>query len=66
MKKAAELLSVPVLALAIALPAAAVEPSQRLQRASGLWQVIPSSSPFSWEIYAVHRRQWQLSGRMSG
>ena len=50
MKKAAELLSIPVLAFAIALPVAAVEPSQRLQRASGLWQVIPSSSPFSWEI----------------
>jgi hypothetical protein len=50
MKPAILLLSIPVLALAVALPAAAVEPPQRLQRASGLWKVTPTTSPFSWEI----------------
>lgn len=50
MKYAALLLAIPVIALAVALPAAAVEPPQRLQRASGLWKVTPTTSPFSWEI----------------
>lgn len=50
MKYPVRLLSIPLLALTVALPAAAVEPAQRLQRASGLWQVTPATSPFSWEI----------------
>lgn len=50
MKYFAIFLWIPVITLAVTLPAAAVEPSQRLQRASGLWKVTPSTSPFSWEI----------------
>ncbi|AIR90607.1 DUF3617 domain-containing protein [Pseudomonas cremoricolorata] len=50
MKCSAMFLWVPVIALAVTLPAAAVEPTHRLQRASGLWKVTPATSPFSWEI----------------
>lgn len=50
MKYAAILFSIPVIALAAALPVAADESSQRMQRASGLWKVTPATSPFSWEI----------------
>lgn len=30
--------------------ASAADPAQRLQRSSGLWKVMPTTSPFSWEI----------------
>jgi len=50
MKRSTTLLLIPVLTLAVVLAAAAVGPAQRLQRASGLWKVTPSTSPFFWEI----------------
>lgn len=56
MKHAATLFSISSLALAVALPAAAVGPAQGLQRASGLWKVTPSTSPFSWEICVDHAK----------
>ena len=49
-KRTATVLLMTVLPFAMAAPAAAAEPAQRLQRASGLWKVTPATSPFSWEI----------------
>lgn len=54
MKYAATLLAIPFLGLAVALPVAAIESTEGLQRASGLWKVTPSTSPFSWEICVDH------------
>ena len=44
------------IALSVTLSEAAAEPSLRLQRASGLWKVTPSTSPFSWEICVDHAK----------
>jgi hypothetical protein len=52
------LLLMAILSLSAAC-AAAAEPAQRLQRASGLWKVTPATSPFSWEI-CVHRERDRL------
>lgn len=38
------------------IPAMADEPVQRLQRATGLWRIIPDTSPFSWEICVDHAK----------
>lgn len=54
MKYAATRLSFPFLGLALALPVAAIESTEDLQRASGLWKVTLSTSPFSWEICVDH------------
>ena len=43
-------------AFAAAATATAAEPVQRLQRASGLWKVTPSTSPHSWEICVDHAK----------
>lgn len=40
----------PVLLATAPTGAIAAEPVQRLQRATGLWKVVPAGSPFSWEI----------------
>lgn len=44
-KRIAAVLLITVLPLA-----SAADPAQRLQRSSGLWKVMPTTSPFSWEI----------------
>ena len=52
MKRTATLMLMTLISLPLALAATAVaaEPAQRLQRASGLWKVTPTTSPHSWEI----------------
>lgn len=54
MKRTMTLLLMTVMPLAVTIPAAAAEPAQRLQRASGLWKITPATSPFSWEICVDH------------
>jgi hypothetical protein len=56
MKRSAPLFLMTILALSTATFASAAEPSQRLQRATGLWKVTPATSPFSWEICVDHAR----------
>ena len=55
MQRSASLLLMAILSLSAAC-AAAAEPAQRLQRASGLWKVTPATSPFSWEICVDRER----------
>jgi len=55
MQRSAPLLLMAILSLSAAC-AAAAEPAQRLQRATGLWKVTPATSPFSWEICVDHAR----------
>ncbi|UNK68407.1 DUF3617 domain-containing protein [Pseudomonas simiae] len=55
MKFFAILLSTAI-AFSVTFLASAAEPSLRLQRASGLWKVTPSTSPFSWEICVDHEK----------
>lgn len=50
MKAVSTLLFLIALPLSTVHASASAEPAQRLQRASGLWKVTPSTSPFSWEI----------------
>lgn len=56
MKRSATLFLMTILPLCAATSAAAAEPAQRLQRATGLWKVTPASSPFSWEICVDQER----------
>lgn len=53
MKRTTTLLLITIFSLPLAAVttfATAAEPAQRLQRASGLWKVTPTTSPHSWEI----------------
>ncbi|WP_198043913.1 DUF3617 domain-containing protein [Janthinobacterium sp. 1_2014MBL_MicDiv] len=50
MQRSATLLMMSILPWCLATAAWAAEPAQRLQRATGLWKVTPTTSPFSWEI----------------
>lgn len=56
MQRRATLLMMSILPWCIATAAWSAEPVQRLQRATGLWKVTPTTSPFSWEICVDHDR----------